>query len=439
MNVFDWLSELPLTESKPFQIVEISFSQGRRKDFFKNTYGHHLYKGQMVTVESNQGYDVGMVNLSGELVRLQLKKYGVRETGDLKRILRAATDDDLRSYERQKDRELEVMIQSRAMARQLGLEMKIAEVEIQADGKKATFFYTADGRVDFRELIKVYANEFRLKVEMKQIGARQESGKVGGIGSCGRELCCSTWLSDFKTVNTGAARYQNLTINQAKLSGQCGRLKCCLNYELDTYMDALRVFPTEADTLEVTAGIAFLQKRDIFRSLMWYSFKGSNKQYPLTIQRVREIQELNRKGIKPEEIGAVELEVADKADAAADKSFVNDVGQVSLRSIDRQRKKQKSRDQRPAPNNDRVADRRPQERTPTDRPEGTPTQRRPPRPGGDQNRKPQPRPQQNAEGATSPKPNKPQERRDRPPRRQHAEKRPDNPETRPKPNTEGAE
>jgi hypothetical protein len=232
------------------------------------------------------------------------------------------------------------MVQSRAIARQLNLEMKISEVEIQADGKKATFFYTADGRVDFRELIKVYASEFKLKVEMRQIGARQESAKVGGIGSCGRELCCSTWLTDFKSVNTNAARYQNLSINQTKLSGQCGRLKCCLNYELDTYMDALRVFPDHAETLLTTQGEASLSKKDIFRNLMWYSYKDSSKQYPLTIERVKEIQKLNSQGKRPDELQPVELETnANKAGVKVEMGFVNDVGQISLKSLEKGNKK----------------------------------------------------------------------------------------------------
>ena len=199
------------------------------------------------------------------------------------------------------------MIRSRAIARQLNLNMKMSEVEIQADGKKATFFYIADDRVDFRELIKIYASEFKVKVEMRQIGARQEAGKVGGIGSCGRELCCATWLTDFKSVNTTAARYQNLSINQTKLSGQCGRLKCCLNYELDTYLDALQGFPENADMLQVSRGTATLIKKDIFKNLMWYVLPESNKQYPLTIERVKKIRSLNQQNIIPEELEAVEV------------------------------------------------------------------------------------------------------------------------------------
>lgn len=345
MNVFDWLSGIPLHDgAKPFPVVEISFNKGSRKDFFRNNTNLILEKGQMVTVEGVGGFDVGMVNLTGELVKLQMKKYGVKDDPQMKRIIRISSETDLEAYYKQKDREQEVMILSRAIAKQLNLEMKISEVEIQADGKKATFFYTADGRVDFRELIKVYASEFKVKVEMRQIGARQESAKIGGIGSCGRELCCSTWLSDFKSVNTNAARYQNLSINQTKLSGQCGRLKCCLNYELDTYMDALKVFPDHAETIQTTQGEAFLVKKDIFRNLMWYSYKGSSRQYPLAIPRVKEILKLNKEGIKPEELQAVELESSSqKPEIKVEMGFVNDVGQISLKALERGSKKKASR------------------------------------------------------------------------------------------------
>jgi len=234
------------------------------------------------------------------------------------------------------------LIRSRAIARSLKLEMKLCEIEIQADSKKGTFFYTADQRVDFRELIKLYAGDFKMKVEMRQIGARQESGKVGGIGSCGRELCCSTWLTDFKSVNTTAARYQNLSINQTKLSGQCGRLKCCLNYELDTYMDALSVFPDHAESLETIKGIAHLQKRDIFKNLMWYSYSDNNKQYPLSIERVKEIKLLNKQAQKAEDLQPVELEAKGTKDGIkVDMGFVNDVGQLSLRSLEKNNKKKK--------------------------------------------------------------------------------------------------
>jgi cell fate regulator YaaT (PSP1 superfamily) len=345
MNVFDWLSEIPLTDgAKPFNIIEVSFNKGSRKDYFRNGSLHTFVKGEWIAVEGTGGFDVGQVNLQGELVRLQMKKYGITDTAAIKKVLRPAGEEDLKNYDEQKGREQEIMVRSRAMARQLKLDMKIAEVELQADGRKGTFFYTAEQRVDFRELIKLYATDFRMKVEMRQIGARQESGKVGGIGSCGRELCCATWLSDFKSVNTAAARYQNLSINQTKLSGQCGRLKCCLNYELDTYMDALRGFPTDADTIETAQGRASLQKRDIFRNVMWYSYYGSNKQYPLSIERVLEIKALNKDGIKPEELGAAEIEKrGPKPDTEVDKGFVNDVGQISLKALERNSRNRKKK------------------------------------------------------------------------------------------------
>ena len=343
LNVFDWLANIPLSDSlAPFDIIEVSFNNGSRKDFFRNTTKQILDKGEMVTVEGVSGFDIGQISLTGELVKLQMKKRRVEDTPEVKKILRRATNEDLARMQDNKAREKDALIKARAIARSIGLEMKLAEVEIQADGRKATFFYTADDRVDFRELIKLYAGEFRVKVEMRQIGARQEAGKVGGIGSCGRELCCSTWLTDFKSVNTTAARYQNLSINQAKLSGQCGRLKCCLNFELDTYLDALREFPEDADSIETVNGVATLQKRDIFKNLMWYSYGDSNKQYPLTITRVKEIRQLNKQNIRPDDLKAVEVVVAKPKEA--DLGFADVVGQISLRSLEKTSQKRKHKD-----------------------------------------------------------------------------------------------
>lgn len=345
LNVFDWLNALPLHDAaKPFPVVELSFNKGSRKEFYRNSTNYIIEKGDMLAVEGTSGYDIGQVSLTGELVKLQLKKYGVKEAEVTKRVLRPASDEELELARQQKEREAEVLIRSRAIARNLNLEMKLCEVEIQADSKKGTFFYTADQRVDFRELIRVYATDFKMKIEMRQIGARQESGKVGGIGSCGRELCCSTWLTDFKSVNTTAARYQNLSINQTKLSGQCGRLKCCLNYELDTYMDALSIFPDNADSLETLTGVAQLQKRDIFKSLMWYSYPGNNKQYPLTIFRVKEILTMNRQGQKAEDLKPVELETKDtKEGVKVDVGFVNDVGQITLKTLEKKNSSKKKK------------------------------------------------------------------------------------------------
>jgi cell fate regulator YaaT (PSP1 superfamily) len=286
------------------------------------------------------GFDVGEISMTGELVRLQMKKRGVNEfDADMKKILRRASDRDIEIRDVNKAREPEAVIRSRAIAKQLKLNMKISQVEMQADGRKATFFYIADDRVDFRELIKVYASEFKVKVEMRQIGARQEAAKVGGVGSCGRELCCSTWLTDFKSVNTTAARYQNLSINQTKLSGQCGRLKCCLNYELDTYLDALQNFPENADTLQVARGNAILIKKDIFKNLMWYVLPDSSKQYPVAIDRVKKIRSLNMQGIVPDELEVVE--VTSTKVKEVEPEFVDVVGQISLQSLDKNDRKKK--------------------------------------------------------------------------------------------------
>lgn len=341
MNTYDWLRNLPLPDmDTACRVMEVSFNKGTRKDFFRNTTLQQYEKGELISVEGVSGFDVGEVSLTGEIVRLQMKKRGVKEENpEMKKVLRIATDRDLDLMKQNKAREPEAVIRSRAIARQLNLDMKISQVEMQADGRKATFFYIADGRVDFRELIKIYASEFKVKVEMRQIGARQEAGKVGGIGSCGRELCCSTWLTDFKSVNTAAARYQNLSINQAKLSGQCGRLKCCLNYELDTYLDALQHFPDNCDVIQVTKGNAFLIKKDIFKNLMWYTLPDSTKQYPLTIERVRKIKSLNQQGVVPEELEAVE--VATGKPKEVEPEFVDVVGQISLRTLDKADKKKR--------------------------------------------------------------------------------------------------
>ena len=348
MNTYDWLANLPINDiEQACRVIEVSFNQGSRKDFYRNNSLTPYEKGEMIAVEGVSGFDVGQVSLTGEVVRLQLKKKGVDEFNpEMKRVLRRATDRDLDLCQQNKAREKEALIRSRAIARQLKLNMKMSEVEFQADGKKATFFYIADDRVDFRELIKIYASEFRVKVEMRQIGARQESAKVGGIGSCGRELCCATWLTDFKSVNTAAARYQNLSINQTKLSGQCGRLKCCLNYELDTYLDALQGFPENADILRVVRGTATLIKKDIFKNLMWYVLPDSNKQYPLTLERVKKIRSLNNQNIIPEELEPVDVTTSKEKEVEPE--FVDVVGHISLKSLEKADKKrqQKGREQR---------------------------------------------------------------------------------------------
>jgi len=339
MNTHDWLRNLPIADMESScKVIEVSFNNGSRKDFFRNVTLQQLEKGDLIAVEGVSGFDLGEVSLTGEIVRLQMKKRGAKEdNSEMKKVLRRASDRDIDIWKQNKAREPEAVIRSRAISKQLKLDMKISQVEMQADGRKATFFYIAEGRVDFRELIKVYASEFKVKVEMRQIGARQESAKVGGIGSCGRELCCSTWLTDFKSVNTTAARYQNLSINQSKLSGQCGRLKCCLNYELDTYLDALQFFPENCDTIQVAKGTAILIKKDIFKSLMWYILPDSNKQYPVTIERVKKIKSLNHQGVIPEELEHVD--VTSNKPKEVEPEFVDVVGQISLRSLEKADKK----------------------------------------------------------------------------------------------------
>lgn len=429
LNVHDWLMNLPFSDPESScKVVEVSFKQGSRKEFFRNTTLQFFEKGDYVTVEGVSGFDVGEVSLTGELVRVQMKKKGVDEFNpEMKKILRRSSERDIESFQISKSREKEMLARSRAMARTLNLEMKLSEVEVQADGKKATFFYTADDRVDFRELIKQYANDFKVKVEMRQIGIRQEAAKVGGIGSCGRELCCSTWLHDFKSVNTTAARYQNLSINQTKLSGQCGRLKCCLNYELDTYLDALQHFPDYADQLDTAMGPAYLIKKDIFKNLMWYVLPNNTKHYPLTIQRVKEIKRLNQQGQKVEELQPVE--VTSSKPKEVEPAFVDVVGQISLRSLERNDKRRKDQqrgdrrnggqqqgargqDSRSQGNQGRGQGPRPQQdnnKSQGSRPQGNQGRGqgpRPqgPRPQGNQGRGQGPRPQGNQGGEQKPKP-----------------------------------
>ena len=341
LNVHDWLANLPFSDPEnSCRVMEISFNNGSRKDFYRNMTTQFYEKGDLVSVEGVSGFDVGEVSMQGEMVRLQMKKKGIDEFNpDMKKLLRRASEKDLELMRQNKGREQEALIRSRAISRQLKLDMKMSEVEIQADGRKATFFYIADDRVDFRELIKVFASEFHLKVEMRQIGARQEAAKVGGIGSCGRELCCSTWLSDFKSVNTTAARYQNLSINQSKLSGQCGRLKCCLNYELDTYLDQLQQFPDNADTLQIAKGTAILVKKDIFKNIMWYVLPDSNKQYPLTIDRVIKIKKLNSQNTIPDELEPAELGISKPKEE--EHGFVDLVGQISLKTLEKADRKKR--------------------------------------------------------------------------------------------------
>ncbi len=339
LNVFDWLSDLPYSaQQNHFRVVEVSFKNGSRKNFYRNLTNIDCHTGDIVVVEATTGgYDIGRVSLSGELVRLQMKKRRLAEDADLPRLIRIATSRDLDRQQQSRALEYETMLMARVIARKLELNMKIGDVEYQGDGRKATFFYTADDRIDFRELIKLYAKEFKIKIEMRQIGARQEASRIGGIGTCGRELCCSTWLTDFKSVSTTAARYQNLAINQSKLSGQCGRLKCCLNYELETYLDALKEFPKGADFLETKKGKARLVKTDIFKRVMWYSLPNAASIFPLKLERVREIRRMNQRGDAPESLLLASIE--DKIIG-----FEDGVGETSvdlLEALDKREKRKR--------------------------------------------------------------------------------------------------
>lgn len=280
-----------------FDIVEVKF-KGGRKEYFRNVNYLPLTTGDPVVVDVPNGHHIGYVSLQGELVRLQMQKRKIRDDDNITKIYRIATEKDLEKWQEARNREIPTLYRSKQIVDELKLQMKMSDVEFQSDNSKATFYYSAEDRVDFRELIKLLAGEFKIRVEMRQISLRQEAGRLGGIGVCGRELCCSTWLIDFKNVSTSAARYQNLSLNPGKLSGQCGRLKCCLNYELDTYMDAIKDIPTVERPLQTEQGPAKLQKTDIFRKLMWFSYNNDNDWHSITCDRVREIQELNEQGIK---------------------------------------------------------------------------------------------------------------------------------------------
>jgi len=340
LNTYDWLATMEISEPNAYEIIEVSFKNGARKSFFHNQPHIRAITGDMVVVETGNGYDIGRVSLSGELVRMQMRKKNVDEKSLMHKVVRIANERDLERLDEARRLEKSSMIRARAIARTLDLDMKVGDVEYQGDKRKATFYYTADGRVDFRELIRHFAKEFRVKIEMRQIGARQESARIGGIGSCGRELCCSTWLTEFKSVSTAAARYQNLAINQAKLSGQCGRLKCCLNYELDTYMDALGRFPKNVDKLKTEAGTASLIKTDIFQGIMFYCYDGPDRSkiYPLAVERVKEIKAANVRGEFPPDL--MDLNALIEEEAVLD--FNDDVtGFIELPPEERRKRKKR--------------------------------------------------------------------------------------------------
>jgi len=340
LSVFDWLSNMSSSIESQFDGVEIRFKNSR-KEFFRNTDNLSLSIGDVVATEGSPGHDIGIVTLTGELVKIQMKKKGANPDDTLPKIYRKANQKDIDVWTEFRLKEEKVQIRAREIAIDLKLEMKISDIEFQGDGSKATFYYTASERVDFRQLIKEFAQEFRVRIEMKQIGFRQEAARLGGIGSCGRELCCSTWLTDFRSVNTSAARYQQLSLNPQKLAGQCGKLKCCLNYELDSYMDALKDFPSADTVLLTEKGDAQCQKIDIFKELMWFTYRENMAQwYVLSTAKVKEIIALNKQGKKIATVEDYTVEIQ----SSEETTFKDAVGQESLTRFDTpKRSKNKNR------------------------------------------------------------------------------------------------
>ena len=335
MPVFNWLSNMSLPASKsPFDILEVRFKNGR-KEFFKNKNNLNVHMGDNVAVEVTSGHDIGVVSLKGELVRLQMRKKKVKiDSEEIKTLYRHATPLDLEKWEVAKNREIKTMYRAREIASNLNLDMKIGDVEFQGDNTKAIFYYTSNGRVDFRELIKQLADEFKIRIEMRQIGVRQEAQRMGGIGSCGRELCCSSWLNDFRSVSTSAARYQQLSLNPQKLAGQCGKLKCCLNYELDMYVEAIKDFPKSNVRLKTKKGDAFMQKMDIFRQKVWYSYSSEPSSFiELQLDKVQEIIFENKKGNHPE---SLEIYINTFIEEP-EHDYENVVGQDSITRFDKKR------------------------------------------------------------------------------------------------------
>lgn len=344
LTVFDWLANMSLPNGEqPFDWVEVRYKNGR-KHYYKNTENLTLSIGDLVATQAPAGHDIGMVTLTGELVRVQMKRKNIStKPEDTFKVYRKATQKDIDVWTKAREREEPMKVKARQFAIDLHLEMKISDIEFQGDASKATFYYTAEERVDFRELIKVFAREFRTRIEMKQVGFRQEAARLGGIGSCGRELCCSTWLTDFRSVSTSAARYQQLSLNPQKLAGQCGKLKCCLNYELDAYLDALKDFPKTDIKLKTEKGIAVCQKTDIFSGLMWYAYEGEwSNWHKITAQQANDIIEANKANKPITSLEEFALDLAENTKT----NFENVVGQDSLTRFDspkRRKKRKKNR------------------------------------------------------------------------------------------------
>lgn len=428
LNTYDWLGimEMP-AYMKAFDVVEIRF-KGTRKEFYKNVSNLDITLGDMVVVEMENGYDIGYVATKGEMCKLQLRKAGLGEDGEFRKIMRRATDADAARHKENKELEVPTMYKARSISMELGLSMKLSDVEYQGDRRKATFYYTAEDRVDFRELIRKLADSFKVRVEMRQIGYRQEAGRLGAIGSCGRELCCSTWLTDFKLVQTNAARYQNLSLNPLKLSGQCGRLKCCLNYELDTYMEAWKEFPEEDNMrLEFTGGAYKLVKTDILKKMMWFMPLDmiGGEWVNLEVKKVKEYREANKRGEKPE------LEIRKVVPKVVEFEFKNDMGTESLTRLDERSKPKRSNNNKNKNRNNRGTNNR-TENTGDLKPAEQRAQQNKPQ----QNRGPQ-QPRDNQQPREQrPQQNKPQQNRGpQPPRdnQQPREPRTDQPPREPRP------
>ena len=339
LNTFDWLADIP-TDNDGQDIVEVQF-KNTRKGFYRNSNKLKLCKGDIVAVEASPGHDIGTVTLTGRLVPLQMKKANLKPDTEIKRIYRKAKNVDMEKFQEAKAREHDTMIRSRQIALDLGLDMKIGDVEYQGDGNKAIFYYIADERVDFRQLIKVLAEAFRVRIEMKQIGARQEAGRIGGIGPCGRELCCATWMTSFVSVSTGAARYQDISLNPQKLAGQCAKLKCCLNYEVDVYVEAQKRLPSKEITLETTEGTYYFFKADILKGLLTYSTDKSFLANAVTItaRNAFDVINMNKRGEKPESLT--------DANPSEQKTF-DLVEQESLTRFDKRRGNNKRKKKKPA-------------------------------------------------------------------------------------------
>ena len=337
LSVFDWLVNMSLpSHQKPFDVFEVRFKNGR-KAYFRDENNLSLTVGEAIAVESSPGHDIGTISLSGELVKLQLVKRKIALDSEvIKKVYRKATQKDIDLWQSFRDKEATTQRKASLIISRLQLKMKLSDVEYQGDGKKATFYYTADSRVDFRQLIRDLAATFKVRIEMKQVDLRHEASRLGGIGSCGRELCCSTWLTDFRRVNTQAARYQQLSLNPSKLQGQCGRLKCCLNFELDSYMDALKAFPDTKKYLKTSKGEARFIKMDIFKGLLWYAYINSEdyKWYQLSTEQVHEILLLNKQGEKADSLS--EIEIIEEVEKV---NFEDAVGEDSLTRFDTPKRK----------------------------------------------------------------------------------------------------